>query len=557
MTYLHNKKIKTKNINNSIGKFATEHLLKTSEYEFNINQVDTYIKTISDDDFLLYKDDPKNYYNDKNKLINEHVQFQQFYIITIKAPVKCILDLDYTIKYTNNNSSAFMVLNPDSHIPYKTYKPKEIYLLLLKEVNKIKAQNKILVNIFDNQMKEKLKAFTKYLYQGKFSKKIKIPLFDGIEPEITINSKLIMHFFKKRNSFQIAEVNEGELLVEYIKPMFGKNGLNAFGEIITNNYSDNKDDLEADIDSDTIEILEDDEKKLYKSKIRGYVHFDEKEFYIDNKIKMSKLSRVQNALTKDEANNIEVTISQNDTSVDSIGEGVKLTSETIHINGHVGAKSILEAVNLKIDGATHQESIQKAKFADINRHKGKLRCHKAKIKLLEGGEVHATYVEVEASLGGTIYAEDVIIGHVKNNLKVYASNSITIRLVSGEDNLFKINYRDIPTLNSKLNFLDKEIEDLKYTLEGALKHTQSQVPILKDQIKKLQEQKYKIVDSAKSAKITITEPLNGLNTITFTLNEEDELMYKTDARLYKPFYLEESDSHIILHPTDKKISLNS
>ncbi|WP_229860203.1 flagellar assembly protein A [Candidatus Sulfurimonas baltica] len=557
MIYLHNKKIKTKNISNSIGKFAAEHLLKTSEYDFNINQVDTYIKTIADDDFLLYKDDPKNYYNDKNKLINEHVQFQQFYIITIKAPIKCVLSLDYTIKYTDNNTSAYIILNPDSHIPYKTYKPKEIYLLLLKELNKIKAQNKILVNIFDNQMKDKLKAFTKHLYQGKFSKKIKIPLFDGIEPEISRNSKLIMHFLKKQNNHQVAEVNEGEVLVEFIKPIFGKNGLNAFGEIITNNYSNNKDDLEADIDSDTIEIIEDEKTKIYKSKIKGYVQFNKKELYIDNKLKISKLSRVQNALAKDEDNNIEVTVSQNDTSIDSIGEGVRLTSESIHINGHIGAKSVLEAVNLKIDGATHTESIQKAKFADINRHKGKLRCHKAKIKLLEGGVIHATHVEVEASLGGTIYAEDVIIGHVKNNLKVYASNSITIRLVSGEDNLFKINYRDIPTLNSKLNFLDKEIEDLKYTLDGALKHTQSQVPILKDKIKKLQNQKYKIVNSAKSAKITITEPLKGLNTITFTLNDKDELTYKTDARLYKPFYIEESEDYIILHPTNKKIPTES
>ena len=58
------------------------------------------------------------------------------------------------------------------------------------------------------------------------------------------------------------------------------------------------------------------------------------------------------------------------------------------------------------------------------------------------------------------------------------------------------------------------------------------------------------------AKITITEPLHGLNTIAFTIGD-DELIFKTDARKYEPFYLEETPTHIILHPTDKKISIES
>jgi len=128
-------------------------------------------------------------------------------------------------------------------------------------------------------------------------------------------------------------------------------------------------------------------------------------------------------------------------------------------------------------------------------------------------------------------------------------------LVSGEDNLFKINYKDIPTLNSKYNFITQEIEDLKYKLEGALKHTPSDVPILKKQIDELKEQQDKIVNGVKHAQITITEPLRGLNTITFTLADGKEITYKTDAKTYKPFYLIESEDHITLHPTNNKISL--
>lgn len=557
VTYLPNKKIKTQNIANSISKFAAENLLKSNEYIFTIDNISTYIKTISDDNFILYKEDIHNYYTDNNKIIDKHVRFRQLYTITIKKETNPPIKLEYKINYSENNINPYIIIFPNSLIPYKKYKPKDIYLLLLKELNNIKAKKKILVEIFDNSMKEKLKAFIIHLYQDKFVKSIKLPLFDGIAPEITKTSKLIYHFLEKEKTGQVIEVDIGETLVEFIKPIFGKNGLNAFGEIISNNHENNKEDLHVEVDNNSIEIIQDDKHKLYKSKTKGFVHLDDKKFYIDNKIKIKTLSRIQEKISQAENNNIQIMIEQHDTNIDSLGEGVELTSETIHIKGHIGAKSKIEATNLLIDGATHGESIQEAKFAQINRHKGKLRCHSAKIKLLEGGEVHATNVDIGYALGGSIYADNVSIENVKNNLKVYAANSITIKKISGEDNLFKINYIDIPTLNAKHNFITKEIEDLKFKLEGALKHSKELVEPLKEKIKSLKDSQRTIEDSVKSAKITFIEPLNGLNTVIFTINKDEELVYKTDAKLYKPFYLVETDTTITLHPTNKKISINS
>lgn len=556
MICLLTKKFKTKNISATVEKFAAENNSSPLEFTFDINAVDTHIKTITDKSFIIYNEDIQNYYSNSDKMINEHVMLKQIYTITVKQTTKRLIKLTYNIAFSDNNITASIILHPESQIPYKQYKPKEIYIFLFKELNNIKAANNILINIFDAQMKDKLKAFVKYLYNNKFVNKIKIPLFNGIEPEIRRSSKLIMRFLQKDGNHQVIEVDEGEALVDYIKPIFGKNGLNAFGEIVDNNYMSNNSDLKCHIDNQSIEIIENDDKKVYKSRVKGYVHFDKENFYIDNKIKMHRLSRVDDSVAKDETNNIEVIISQNDTSLDSLGEGVELTSETIHINGHVGAKSRLKAVNLTIDGATHQDSQQEAKFAIINRHKGKLRCHSAKIALLEGGEVHATNVEVENSLSGTIHAKNVTIGVVKNNLKVYASNSINIRLVSGENNTFKINYKDVPTLMSKYNFLTNEINDLKYKLERVQKHTLSQVAPIKEQINELKIKQDKIIYSVKEAKITIKEPFRGLNTVTFTLNNGEELTYKTTEKAYTDFYIEESENYITLHPTNKKISKN-
>lgn len=556
MICLLTKKFKTKNISTTINKYALENECSPLEFTFNINGIETYIKTISQRDFLLYKEDVLEYFNNPQKMINEHVEIKQIFLITLKQTPKNIIKLNYNLEFSPNKDKVYITLHPESQIPYKKYKPQEIYLLLLKEFNNIKALNNILINIFDSEMREKLKQLVKYIYAAKFIKKVKLPLFSGIAPDITRESKLILLFLKKETKHQVIEVEEEEVLAEFIKPYFGKNGLNAFGEIIDNSYLKNSDDLKCFVDENSIEIIENDDKKIYKSKIKGYVHLDENSFYVDNKIKMQTLSRVQDKIAKDESNNIEVIISQHDTSLDSLGEGVELTSETIHINGHVGAKSILRAVNLIVDGATHQDSSQEAKFARINRHKGRLRCHDAKIKLLEGGEIHATNVNIENSLGGTIYAENVTIGQVKNNLKIYASNSITINLVSGEDNLFKINYKDIPTLNSKYNYLLQEMEDLKYKLEGAKKHSPLQVSELKDKIDELKVAQDKITDSTMGAKITIEHSFRGLNTIIFTLKSGEELIFKTEATSYDPFYVVESQEFFTLHPTNKKIAKN-
>ncbi len=549
--------IKTTNIQNSMIKYAFENEVTLQECDFSIKKVETHIKESATDEFILASQEILNNYADRDRILNEHIEFTQGYIIVAKKLKNIGLKLNYEIVLGDNATHPSIIIKSNSKIPYKKHAPKDILRLLFAELNKIKASNSILINIFDEEMKKKLKLFVKYLYAGKFVKNIRIPLFNGIETVVTRESKLIFWFKEKNQQSQIIEVDENELLIEYKKPIFGKSGFNAYGNEVSAQSANNSDDLEVTIDSQSIKIEENEKSKLYKSRKKGFVHLDEKSLSVDNKIKMSKISRNNTFIaSEEEENNIEVLVSQNDTTKDSVGEGVELISETIHIKGHVGAKSDIEAINLEIEGATHKSSKQFAKYASINRHKGTLRCHEAKIKLLEGGEVHATKVDIDACLGGSIYAEDVTIGLVKNNLKVYASHSITILNVTGEDNLFKINYRDIPVLNSKIHFINEEIEDLKFKLEDVLKHSLHKAPDIRKKIKNLQSQQKILQSSHLDAKISIENPLNGLNNIVFVIDDENEIKYKTEAQAYTPFYLEVSEDKITLLPINRSISLD-
>jgi len=550
-----NKIIKTRYIKEALNIFAEENLIPPSECDFLINKADTYIKSNANESFELYSKDVQKSYMDKERIINEHIEFHQLYTITAMRKEKSELELEYTIDYSKYSTHPTLILSPDSKIPYKTHKPVDLLKKLFREFNKIKAYHKILINIFDEDMKKYLKLLVKYIYAKKFIKRVKIPLFNGITPLITRPSKLIFWFQEKEHKGEVIEVEENEVLVEYKKPIYGQNGLNAFGEYIDTAFANNVDDLQARVDENSIKIKENTTTKRYISKIRGYVHYDGKELLIDNRIKISEISRNRDLVDDLEDNNIEVIIAQPDTNRDTIREGVTLVSERIHVDGFVGAKSRLEAVTLEIDGATHQDSIQYAKYASVNRHKGMLRCHEGKISLLEGGVVYATTVDIESSIGGAVYAQDVTIGHVKNNLKVYASNSITVRLVSGEDNLFKINYRDIPILESKIKFIDSDLDDLKYKLQEAKRHSLSRVEELEKEIQTLKSEKKAIQNSYQNATITIKEPFRGLNNIVFTIDESYKISYKTDAKSYTPFYLEMKENIITLHPVAKSIAI--
>jgi hypothetical protein len=557
MTQIQQEAVKTKLIKKALEKYIAKNLIPPSEVDFTLSGVETYIKSRKSDSFELCSKELLQNYLDKEKILDEHIEFTQRYTIKIFHAPKKEIELLYDIEYDHFMTHPKLILSPESKIPHKEYKAVDLLTLLYKEFNKIKAEHNILVKIFDEGMKKALKTLVKYIYAKKFTKKVKIPLFEGITPVIARDAELIFWFQEKEHQeSMITKVDADELLVEYKKPIYGKNGLNAFGEYIDAQSAARKDDLKAEIDTKSIYIEEDEYTKKYKAKHQGYVYYDTKILTVDTKLRLNEVSRNKNILdSSEEHNSIELIIEQQDVTKDSIKEGVELASQNIQVDGFVGAKSLLEATNLVINGATHQDSKQFAKYATINRHKGTLRAHEANIKLLEGGTVHATKVTIENSLSGSVYGVDVVIKQVKSNLKIYATNSITIALVSGEDNLFEINYKKVPIILSKIEYLKEEIEELREKKRRAEHFDEERA---KEYTKMIQEKKEEIEaihHSYKDARIEIKNPLRGLNYICFSIDDKHKLEYKTTQQKYSPFHLEIKDDLIILQPPAISLSL--
>ncbi len=325
-----------------------------------------------------------------------------------------------------------------------------------------------------------------------------------------------------------------------------------WGKRIAHGNSNNLAKIEYQIDTDTISVQENKSEIRYYSKRRGFVSILNNTLSISNKIVVENINRVEGKLTKKEENQVSVVISQTDVTRDGVGEGVELISESIHITGHMGAKSSIEAKDVLIDGATHNTAFVTARSAKINRHKGTLRCHKAEINSLEGGTVYATHVKINTALGGQVCAEHVTIKSLKHNLKVFASKSITIERILGEDNHFIIDYRKLPILQSRLQFLNEELEEILWKYEDAKKHSPNKVAELKEEVIKKENEIKEIKLSHYDAVITIMAPIDGLNTIEFSLPEKQtSLIYRTKVnKTFEPFYIHQSGDKIILEPVD-------
>ena len=550
--------VQTANIKEVLRQFASDSYTPLDACDFTLYGVLTYFRTCNMDTFAKYGERFKELYADKEKIINDRVVFRQVYKILPHKKQECVMNLEYTIDHGPYDAQPQLIVHPSSAIPYARYKPQEMLTLLVREINKIKAYEGMLIGMFSEAMIEDVKKLVKKLYLKQFTGDVPILLFNGIEPELARPGKLTLHFAEKNLDRQLKEVEVGELIVEYLKPIFGHHGLNAFGRRISRGDTTNEEFLSCTIDSQTIDVIENDDKILLYSKKRGFVHYNSERIEISNKVTLQNVKRVQSQVAKEEQNEVEVVVSQNDITKDSVGEGVHLTSETIHISGHIADKAKLEARTLIIDGATHTGSSLFAHEATINRHKGVLRCHKATIKLLEGGEVHASYVHIDAALGGTVYADHVTLGTVKHHLKVYATQSITVEEVRGEDNKFVIDYRQIPIIKSRLEYIEEDIDELRYHLDEAKRFREQDVPKISKKIVALREEADTIKESSFHATVTLKNRQVGLNTITFALPKKKEITYKTrEGMKYEPFRLERNadEDEVTLHPVGVTISL--
>ena len=543
-----------KNIYKEIKNYATKHNIETRECDFSLLALSTYLKSVHLENFIKLDSTYKKEYATYNKIINDHVRFQQVYKINIFQKEPSDIELHYTLKYDEFKTETTLHVEPTSIINHLNYKPSELYKLLVKKINAIKAKHNILINLFSDSLQDQIKRWVKALYSSKFTKTLSLNLCKTFEPIIAQEAKLILHFEENKESNQeYKEIEIDELIIEYTKPIFGENGLNVYGRRIISDAKKSKNLLTFIFDEKAVLRKEDDKAIYFYALKKGYVEFANDKLSIENKIKRKRFSRNESKLTQDETNDVEIVLSQNNLHVDTLSEGAELKSESIHIEGYVGRNAKVEAKELVINGVTHNGSKVFSKEATIHRHKGLLRCHKANVHLLEGGEIHATEVYIDSAIGGSIYAQDVHVKELRSNVKIYASSSIYIDNLIGEDNILAIDYQKIPIIMKRIEFIKEDIELLIYTLEKAKRHDDQRAASIQKKITLFKEEVTDLQESMYHASIEINSIVTGVNKIIFS-TPYGELSYNTTNHRYSTFTLENESERIILLPTQVSLT---
>lgn len=262
-------------------------------------------------------------------------------------------------------------------------------------------------------------------------------------------------------------VNKEELIARYHKPRMGQSGRNIYGEFVR--MQDAPPPLPLPQFNPQEVRLE--EVRLEES---GEVGESCSEFYalIDAFVRVGEDSIVfftQREFESVEAlavppllggieRDIALKISTPDPTKDAISSGVILEATSITIHGNVGANVFLRAKELIVQGQTHQSAELHALQASITTHKGYLTANNAQIKNLETGTIESQILNIEKSLGGNIFAQNLTIKTLSGNNKITLSNQLHVESIEGNDNVLTLSANACCETKAKMQALESKRE---------------------------------------------------------------------------------------------------
>ena len=192
-----NSIVYTKNVPLALKAYAEKHHFPVDRLDFTLIGIQSYFKSCHHEAFVKFHDDYKREYASSEKIIKDNVRFIQMNKIRIHPKKKedptsaKNISLLYRLELGEFSTYPILVLSPESRLPLAELTEQEMLKLLYTELNKIKAQNRILINLFSSCMVKDLKDFITRLYRDGFTQEESILLFEGIDPEISEPSKVI------------------------------------------------------------------------------------------------------------------------------------------------------------------------------------------------------------------------------------------------------------------------------------------------------------------------------------------------------------------------------
>ncbi|MEK6659240.1 MAG: flagellar assembly protein A [Campylobacterota bacterium] len=501
--------VKTQNVSKEIADIAKKNNVNPNTLDFDILEVLTYTrvnKDRSEPDWEEVSAAEVHQLDDATAILNQNFQIKQMYEVEI---------------YTKENKDVFK--NFHAAIGANATKCK-VYLSIkagseavgnprfeedfLNYINKSKIRAGILVNIFDEMVKEvvsRISAQAKVDGNIRYDKNQTILIADAYEPTPTIDDELIIHYDKNASSKSesdrvdyskrgfINSVLEGDTLMEYIKPKKGKPGRNCRGEFLEPLEPQTRNVPNFSID-DTIEIVDNKDNIIYRAKTNGYISLEANVYKIKSEMDVGEVTfKTTGSISTGLDSDVSLSVKENDYQKDAIGTGMEIEVSEIEIKGSVGPNAKISAKKATVEGQTHKTSQIRANDLTINVHKGLAVGDNIKITRLELGVVEGKKVEIAQALGGNIRAKDIEIGLCASHVKATASRLIEIKKLQGSENIFTIDPLVQKDKKEGLNENQNEINELRVSIEEIRKEIERYKKLVQDNQTAFNEVKQRLI----------------------------------------------------------------
>ncbi|MFA7501286.1 MAG: flagellar assembly protein A, partial [Sulfurimonas sp.] len=445
--------IKTQNVAKELIDLAKRNGISASSLDFDILEIQTYTrvnKDKSETDWEETSTEELRKLDDATAILNPNFEIKQVYEVEIysKEDNNIFKNFHTAVGANATKCKIYLSIKAGSEVLTSPKFEDEF----LNYINKSKIRAGILVNIFDEMVKElvaRTSALAKVDGIIKYDKNQTILIAEAYEPTPTLNDQLISHYDKEVESNNddrvdyskrgfIHSVLDGEVLMEYIKPKKGKAGRNCRGEFLEPAEPEVNHAPDFGVD-DTIEVIDNNENIIYRAKTSGYISLEANTYQIKSEMDVGEISfKTTGSISTGLDSDVSISVKENDSQKDAIGSGMEVEVSEIDIKGNVGPNAKVIARRATIEGQTHQSSYIKADDLTINVHRGVAIGETIKITRLEHGTVEGKKVEIVQAVGGNIRAKTIDIGICTSHVKATASKFIEIKKLQGSENIFTI-----------------------------------------------------------------------------------------------------------------------
>jgi hypothetical protein len=485
------KVMQTENVAKELMIVAAAQQIDITKLDFNVLEMHTFSRNSKNTTQSSWKEYEEEHVNfpDKNVLTEKDFEIKQSYEIeVVAAQTDSIFDkLHCSVGANATVTKVYMTIREGSYLQYC-----ENFEKLFEEfINKKKLRANIMVGIFDEVQKDVISKISARLQVNQsiaFSQDERYLIAEGVEPTLTVDDKLIMHFQQKHQAADnridyskrdfVIGTKENELLIEYIKPKKGSAGRNCRGLYLGVLEPKVQYEPTFKVGGD-IAVTEDEDHIEYRAKKGGYIIYENDTYEIKDELGVNEVSfKTTGSIVTDLDTAVTLNVKEADVFKDAIGSGMDVEVNEIEVEGNVGPKATVIANKAKIDGQTHGTSFIKADDLKINIHRGTAEGRDIAISRLERGKVYGKNVSIKQALNGEIVGERVIIDSVGSHVVVKATKYIEIKQMQGSENKFMIDPMAL-SKQQKNSGTDDKLEKLGFEIRETTQELKKYETIVK------------------------------------------------------------------------------